>query len=155
MAYTVAEADKEADKRITHVWMVSWDGKDHVQLTYGTESASSPQWSPDGKYLSFTSSRPGPAKGSQVWILDRRGGEARQLTNVKGSISDYTWSPDSKRLALVMREKDDQEPEDGKTPPEKAKPPKPIVIDRYHFKQDRQGYLAKTASPWTHLSLRY
>jgi dipeptidyl aminopeptidase/acylaminoacyl peptidase len=146
VAYTVARVDKDGDKRVTDLWMVSWDGAQNLQLTYGPDSASAPRWSPDGKYLSFTSSRPGPAKGSQIWILDRRGGEARQLTNVKGRISEYVWSPDAHRLALLMREGDDQETEAPKTPAEKPKPPKPIVIDRYHFKQDMQGYLG-TASP--------
>ena len=37
------------------------------------DSESAPRWSPDGRYLSFTSSRPGPAKGNQVWLLDRNG----------------------------------------------------------------------------------
>jgi dipeptidyl aminopeptidase/acylaminoacyl peptidase len=42
-----------------------------------------------------------------------------------------------------MRESDD--PEADSEPPRTgaaAKPPKPIVIDRYHFKQDMQGYLS-------------
>ena len=34
--------------------------------------------------------------------------------------------------------------------PKKPKTPKPIVIDRYHFKQDIEGYLGKRRS---HLSL--
>jgi dipeptidyl aminopeptidase/acylaminoacyl peptidase len=146
IAYTVSSIDKEADKRVSNLWMVSWDGTQTVQLTNSPESDGSPRWSPDGKFISFTSSRPGKAKGSQVWVLDRRGGDARQLTDIKGSrISEYQWSPDSKKLLLTMRESDDPEA-DGETPPAGAapkppKPPKPIVIDRYHFKQDIQGYL--------------
>ncbi len=79
-----------------------------------------------------------------MWVLDRRGGEARQFTavDVKQKISEYAWSPDSKRLALIMRESDDPEADQPKPPGAPAKPPKPIVIDRYHFKQDMEGYLA-------------
>ena len=140
IVYTVSRVDTEDDKNVTELWMVDWDGANNLQLTYGTESASSPEWSPDGRYLAFTSSRPGKAKGTQVWVLDRRGGEARQVTDVKPelSLSDYRWSPDAKQLLLTLREKNQPE-NDDKNP--KPKPPKPIVIDRYHFKQDVQGYL--------------
>ncbi len=138
VAYAVASVDEGDDKRVTHLWMASWDGKQRVQLTYGKESASSPRWSPDGKYLAFLSSRAGAAKGEQVWLMDRRGGEAEQLTAVKGKLSAFEWSPDSQRLALVMKEtkEDKDEKKDGKEPA-----PKPIVIDRYHFKEDAEGYL--------------
>jgi dipeptidyl aminopeptidase/acylaminoacyl peptidase len=146
IAYTVSTIDKEADKRHSNIWLVSPDGAQNFQATFDLESESSPRWSPDNKYLAFLSSRPGKAKGSQVWILDRRGGEARQLTDVKGKLSAFLWAPDSKRLGLVMRESDeppeDAKPEPGKDGAAKPKPPKPIVIDRYHFKQDMQGYLS-------------
>lgn len=139
IAYTVSHIDTEEDKNINELWMVDWDGKNNVQLTYGPEGAGDPQWSPDGRYLSFTSSRPGKAKGPQVWVLDRRGGEAHQFTDVKLDLNGYKWSPDSKTLLLTLREKDEPEPEKG------AKPatPKPIVIDRFHFKQDIEGYLTE------------
>ena len=145
IAYTVASIDKEADKRDTDVWMVSWDGSQTVQLTNSPDSEGSPRWSPDGKYLSFTSSRPGKAKGNQVWVLDRRGGDARQLTDLKGyRISEYQWSPDSSRLLLLMKESDDPDADEAPRTGAPPKPPKPIVIDRYHFKQDMQGYLSGT-----------
>ena len=131
--------DVAEDKSVSHLWMVSWDGKEDIQLTYGKESAGGPRWSPDGRWLAFTSSREGAAKGSQVWVLDRRGGEAQQLTNVKEDLDGFRWSPDSKQLLLTLTEK--EEPEDDKKDA-KPKPPKPIVLDRYHFKQDVQGYLS-------------
>ncbi len=150
IAYTVSNVDKEADKRDTDLWMVSWDGKQHIQLTFSPESEGSPRWSPDGRYLSFTSSRPGKAKGSQVWILDRRGGEAHQLTDFKQKLSEYQWSPDAKKLVLVMRENDEPEPDPTKSAAAQPKP-KPVVIDRYHFKQDMEGYLSGTSHPRLYL----
>ncbi|MBB5058389.1 dipeptidyl aminopeptidase/acylaminoacyl peptidase [Granulicella aggregans] len=139
IAYTVSRINTEEDKRTNELWMIGFDGQNDVQLTYGKESAGNPQWSPDGRYLSFTSSREGKAKGSQVWLLDRRGGEARQLTEVKENLGGYSWSPDSKTLLLGLQVKDEPEPEKGGKPV----PPKPIVLDRFHFKQDVEGYLTE------------
>lgn len=139
VAYTVGAADLKEDKRNTDVWMVSWDGKQHVAVTSSPEPESAPRWSPDGRYLAFLSGRPGAArnKGSQVWILDRRGGEAQQVTDIKGRLSGYEWSPDGRMLALTIQDSDDPVPEEGKPAPK----PKPIVIDRYGFKRDGAGYL--------------
>jgi dipeptidyl aminopeptidase/acylaminoacyl peptidase len=137
VAYTVAHTDVEDDKTVSQLWMVSWDGKQDVQLTFSKDSASSPRWSPDGRYLAFTSSREGEAKGSQVWMLDRRGGEAQQVTNVKDDLGGFRWSPDSRQLLLTLQAKDEPEPEKGAKP----KPPQPIDITRYHFKEDREGFL--------------
>jgi dipeptidyl aminopeptidase/acylaminoacyl peptidase len=144
IAYTVSSVDKDGDKRDSNVWMVNWDGTQDIQLTYSLEPEGSPHWSPDGKYLAFTSSRPGKpkVKGSQIWLLDRRGGEARQLTEFKERLSDYRWSPDATRMVLVMRESDDPDANTPPAPGAPPKPPKPIVIDRYHFKQDAEGYLS-------------
>jgi dipeptidyl aminopeptidase/acylaminoacyl peptidase len=148
VAYTVSTVDVKEDKTNTHVWMIGFDGADDRQVTSSQDSESSPRWSPDGRYLSFTSSRPGPAKGNQVWLLDQRGGEAFQLTDVKGRLQSYEWAPDSKRLALLIGDPDpDAEPAEGGKP----KPPKPIVLDRYHFKQDIQGYLVSGRHTYIYL----
>lgn len=136
VAYVVSTTDAKADKSSSDIWLVSYDGKTTRRITYSTDSESSPRWSPDGKYLSFLSSRPGPNKGNQIWILDLAGGEARQLTDFKGRLQSYEWSPDSKRFVLVIG---DAEPE-AETPNQA----KPIVLDRYKIKQDVQGYLQTT-----------
>ncbi len=66
-----------------------------------------------------------------------------KLTDVKGVVSDYAWSPDSARLVLVVEDPDPADPPEDKEPvkPESPKTPKPIVIDRYYFKADVDGYL--------------
>jgi len=136
--YSVSRMDAKEDKNHSDLWMERWDGASNMQLTFGKEGASHPEFSPDGKYISFLSSRPGKAKGTQIWVLNRLGGEPEQFTEITGwEIQDYEWSPDSKRLLLTVEPKSEPEAEEGKPPA----PPKPIVIDRYHFKQDIQGYL--------------
>src|SRR5712664_4192690 len=134
VAYVVATIDAKEDKGSTHIWMAGYDGKNDRQITFSTDSESSPRWSPDGKFLSFTSSRPGKAKGSQVWLLDRSGGEAMQLTELKGRLQNYEWSPDSKRLALVIADPDPEAEAAASPSPQGGsgtatpKAPKPIVI---------------------------
>lgn len=170
VAFVVSQIDVKEDKPGSgHVWTVGIDGRNERQLTTSADSESSPRFSPDGKYLSFTSSRPGTAKGNQVWLLDRSGGEAFQLTEVKGRLQGYEWSPDSKRLALVVGDPDpdaaDPSTGSGQVPAAGApaagatatdgggrgKAPKPIVIDRYKYKQDVQGYLLSGRHTYVYL----
>lgn len=150
VAYVVSSIDTKEDKSTSHLWLAGFDGKNDRQITFGAESESQPRWSPDGKYLAFTSSRPGPAKGNQIWLLDQQGGEAFQLTDLKGRLQDYEWSPDSKRLALVVGDPD-PEAEPEPSPSGKPRVPKPIVIDRYKYKQDGQGYLLSGRHSYVYL----
>ena len=137
VAYLVTTNDRDADEARSAVWMVSWDGTQHVQLTTPASSISAPRWSPDGRYLAYLA-KPTDAEHSQVMLLDRRGGEARALTKVTDDIDSYDWSPDGKRIVLAMAASGEPaQKADGPA----AKRPKPIVIDAMHFKEDVAGYL--------------
>jgi dipeptidyl aminopeptidase/acylaminoacyl peptidase len=140
--YSVSQPDSVRDRSESDLYLTRWDGSRTLRLTYSPESEGSPRFSPDGKYISYTSSRGIPsARGAQVFLLDRGGGEAQKLTDVNGGVSGYEWSPDSKRLVLTVRDPDP----DASRPPAadttRPRPASPIVIDRYQFKQDGQGYL--------------
>jgi dipeptidyl aminopeptidase/acylaminoacyl peptidase len=138
VAYTVEGADLGSDERKTSVWMTDFQGSTDLKLTAAAESASDPKFSPDGRYVAFLSERKDDTKS--LSLLDRRGGEAQPLDGVAGDVREYAWSPDGARLVISM----------SKAVAE-AKTPRPIVIDRLHFKQDRQGYL--TAADRTQLYL--
>ena len=141
VAYTVATSDTVEDKRDADVWMSSWDGKRSVRLTRTRKREHTPRWSPDGRYLAFLSSRDDAREVEQLWLLDRRGGEAERLTDLPGGISDYAWSPDGTRIALIASDPDPDLP-----PPAQdttTRRPRPIVVDRFRFKDDGVGYIGE------------
>ena len=141
VAYTVTRVDTAKDRHDSDVYKTSWDGSTTVRLTSSDESETSPRWSPDGTQLAFLSSREG-AKGSQIWLLPSAGGEAERVSDVKGGVSSIAWSPDGKHLAILVADQDSSSAGDVAGSGTAARP-KPVVIDRYHFKQDGQGYLGK------------
>jgi dipeptidyl aminopeptidase/acylaminoacyl peptidase len=134
--YQVETPNLSADDTDTHIWLTSWDATKTIQLTSRPkESETDPRWRPDGQAITFLSDRAGTDGDAQLWLMNRAGGEAEKLTDLHGGIEDYAWAPDGSHIALIVKD-----------PPPAQKsgddaPPKPIVIDRFQFKQDIEGYL--------------
>lgn len=150
VAYSVGTTNVDKDESSTDLFMVNWDGSSRIQLTHTEDSGeSNPRFSPDGQYLAFIAARTDgkseesddPKALSQVWLLNRSGGEAQRLTQMPGGVSGFEWSPDSTRLVIVSFDPEEKPDKDAEKDGPSHETPKPIVIDRYHFKQDRIGYL--------------
>ncbi|RLT06700.1 MAG: hypothetical protein DWI21_10865, partial [Planctomycetota bacterium] len=99
--YSVAEAVMTEDRSewVSQIWMSNSDGSDATQRTFAAKSATNPIWSPDGKWIAFTSERSGK---SNLYRMRVAGGEAEQLTDVKSAVGLFGWSPDSQQIAFVM-----------------------------------------------------
>jgi dipeptidyl aminopeptidase/acylaminoacyl peptidase len=134
VAYTLSSKDLEKDEEKSIVWMMSTDGGDPIRMTSESSDASSPKWSPDGKFLAVLSDR--EEDTDQVWLLNRRGGDAQQLTKLPQGVDFFEWSPDSTQLLLVV-----EDPTPADLDKEELPNPRPYVIDRLQFKEDYVGYL--------------
>ena len=99
--YTVREAVMTDDRSeyVNQVWLCNTDGTNTIQLTKGDKNSSNPQWSPDGKWIAFTSSRDSK---TNLYLLPVAGGEAEKLTDVKTSVGNFAWSHDGKMIAFIM-----------------------------------------------------
>ena len=60
--------------------------------------ASSPMWSPDGKWISFLYKNKGGIR--QVWMMPVDGGEMKQITNSQTNVLTYQLSPDGTSVAF-------------------------------------------------------
>ncbi len=72
-------------------------GGDARPLTSGIPWDMQPRYSPDGKWIAFTSDRSG---GDNIWIIDREGKNPQQVTKETFRLPNSpAWAPDSQFIA--------------------------------------------------------
>ena len=80
------------------LWVVNEDGAGPRRLTVHTARDVHPRFSPDGKWIAFSSSRYG---NLDVFVMPAEGGEPRPLTYHSASDTVVGWSRDSKRVVFT------------------------------------------------------
>jgi Tol biopolymer transport system component len=94
------------------LWIVSAEGASKSQVgpqapNAIVDSYDEPEWSPDGRWIVFTS---GPADapqgpsgnpGTAIWLMTIDGAEIKRLTHGPDSDSSPTFSPDGSRIAFL------------------------------------------------------
>ena len=81
------------------IWSVDIKSGLAVELVTGPKYYSSPNYSPDGRWLIYTADDHGRSIGLE--ILDLETGETHPLTNNEEIYSDPSFSPDGTRVAYV------------------------------------------------------
>jgi dipeptidyl aminopeptidase/acylaminoacyl peptidase len=112
VAYTITDTDYEQDAFVTQIWLADAATGRTIQLTRGKKSCSGPDWSPDGRWIAFTSSRAGDK--SQIFLISPDGGEAVQLTKSETGVNGFEWSPDGKTIAFSATDPEPQAAKDRK-----------------------------------------
>ena len=128
VAYQVWWVDEEENSYRGAIWSAALrgpasDGGTPRRLTWSERREAAPRWSPDGKWLAFTSSRDGHDGGKapqQLYVMPADGGEARRLTDGAEDVSQLAWSPDSTRIAFTRRVPDDPEEDERKRAPRRG-----------------------------------
>jgi len=105
IAFTVTKPSIKDDKYFSRIWLLNMSNREYEQITNGP-SDHSPEWSPDGKMLSFISRRTikEEEEGSELWITNiDRTYEPRLLVKFDKPIFNVNWSPDSKKILFISR----------------------------------------------------
>jgi dipeptidyl aminopeptidase/acylaminoacyl peptidase len=138
--YTVTAAVMAGEKSemLTHLWIANADGTDARAFTSGDKSSSNPQWSPDGRWILFTSRR---LEHNNLWRIRADGGEAEQLSDLKSGIGSFQPSPDGQWIAFTR-------PDEPSPAEERAKKEKTDVhvVDE-NFKMNRIWLLPAEKDP--------
>ncbi len=120
VAYQVWTIDKEKNDYRGAIWIAPFDGSaEPEQFTSGDRRDGLPRWSPDGRWLAFTSNRGEDKTPASLYLIPAEGGEARKLTDLKESVESAEWSPDSTRIVFTARDRDeayDEEDDRKRTP---------------------------------------
>ncbi len=77
------------------IWVVNEDGTNPRRLTVHSAHDEFPRFSPDGKWIAFSSDRYG---NDDVFIIPAEGGEAKQLTFNSSPDTVVGWTRDSKNV---------------------------------------------------------
>ena len=77
------------------IWVAKEDGSNPRRVTVHKAFDSYPRFSPDGKWIAFSSNRYGD---NDVFVIPAEGGPARRLTFHSASDTVVGWSRDSKRV---------------------------------------------------------
>ena len=135
IAYSVSSVDEKKDRYRNDIWLLDINKNKEKILLKGNPWVGKTKFSPDDTLLGYLA--PGRGRYSeyqQIWTINTKYSRKRQLTKLNANISDFEWSPDGTQMVFVAESRVVDKETDIQTP-------KPIVIDRYYFKEDGKEFL--------------
>lgn len=97
-------ARRTYDQLRNRIWLLPARGGRLTEVSAG--QGRQPDWSPDGRWLAFTSSRGDTAGRQAVFIVKRNGGNLTQVTSYAANAQHPVWSPDGTWLLFSAESPD-------------------------------------------------
>src|SRR5579872_770605 len=108
VSYAMNSDPEPAISTNSDLYVVPIGGGPSKKITQNPAADSSPQYSPDGKYLAFRAQvRPGYESDRwRLMVLERSTGKLTNLTEtIDRWVESFTWSPDSSRLFFTVQDR--------------------------------------------------
>ena len=96
VAWTKSFGDKEKDGAASNLYLTNLASKQEIQLTRGDDQVTGFNWSPDGQWIAYLSTKarpdakPDDAK-TQIWLINPHGGEPYALTELVRAPQGVAW----------------------------------------------------------------
>jgi TolB protein len=87
------------EKSGKEIYLIDFDGYNLRRLTHDNTVNLSPAWSPDAKWIIYTSYA---ARNPDLIMIDANGKKKQTLHRLPGLNTAATWSPDMQSIALVL-----------------------------------------------------
>lgn len=88
------------------IYTVTYDGLELKALTGHQALVVSPRWSPDGRFLAFTSFRDGRP---EAYVRDLKSGAEKKVASFDGLNLCGYWSPDGQKILLTLSKDGNEE----------------------------------------------
>jgi len=85
--------------KTSDVYTINFDGTELIRATNNKALTLSPRWSPDGKYISFTSYKDG---NPDLYIKTVGGATAKKISGFEGINLAGSWSKDGRNLLVTL-----------------------------------------------------
>jgi len=89
---------------LADIWTADEDGKNVKRITANKARDAYPRFSPDGRWIAFSSDRNG---NFDVFVVPSEGGAAKQLTFHSADDTVLGWTPDSRTVLFASSRGDD------------------------------------------------
>lgn len=142
MIYVLQYVDQDSEKKYSNLWIAPTDGSEPYQFTFGEQSDTSPEWSPDGKTIVFLSNRENADMPPALYKISFKGGEAQKFADLKGMVMSFAWNPDGTQLVAGVVKADSKTLERMQDEKKKKLGVVDRVYDSVRYKFDGMGYLS-------------
>ena len=93
--------------KFSRIWTIDVQTKKASELVKSDYVATDPQWSPDGRWIAYTTTpTPKADDGSltDIWLVETATGRQRKLVENDGPDNAPRWSPDGRSIAYLTRD---------------------------------------------------
>jgi dipeptidyl aminopeptidase/acylaminoacyl peptidase len=108
------------------LWL--WTAQSGLRPLTHSGTDEKPEWSPDGKWIAFTSERPlnsaseadsDTTKSTRIWLISTTGGEALPFFTERLDVHSFAWAPDSSAIYFsatspLTHDQEDEQRDDWK-----------------------------------------